>query len=200
MPPQRSMQGRDRLQQYLLCGEHMCGKISNNACRRCMKGVRDMQVLYEICPKVACTSTDCTPIRVPLAHCTGSQFECNYHSTCRQCAFDECFLLAECLGQLLVQAQCFNLIKDGTETDRDCGGSCAAKCPLGTSCTINADCVSGGFCVNRLCVVCWLSRAYFKFTLHMPKCHVQGLAWKHARGKSSAKACRPIAGKGDESK
>ena len=46
---------------------------------------------------------------------------------------------------------CTDSLKNGTETDVDCGGSCPA-CALGLKCAGSADCVSGncgtGVCVN----------------------------------------------------
>jgi hypothetical protein len=41
-------------------------------------------------------------------------------------------------------------VKDGNETDLDCGGSCDAKCNDYKSCTGNADCLSG-LCQNFQC-------------------------------------------------
>jgi len=45
---------------------------------------------------------------------------------------------------------CTNLIKDGSETDVDCGGSCSTKCSLDKSCTSNSDC-SSNYCYGGKC-------------------------------------------------
>jgi hypothetical protein len=44
---------------------------------------------------------------------------------------------------------CHDRARDGTETDLDCGGSCA-KCAAGASCSVPADCQTGG-CDNGHC-------------------------------------------------
>jgi hypothetical protein len=46
---------------------------------------------------------------------------------------------------------CINLVKDGDETDVDCGGSCIAKCSNGKACVGNSDCNSR-ICINNICV------------------------------------------------
>lgn len=49
-----------------------------------------------------------------------------------------------------VCGSCVDGIKNGQETDVDCGGICSTKCGIGKICSINADCSSGnctaGFC------------------------------------------------------
>ena len=46
-------------------------------------------------------------------------------------------------------ASCFDGIKNGTETDVDCGGNCT-KCPNGQTCTSNPHC-QGGLCSAGIC-------------------------------------------------
>src|SRR6266542_6116692 len=50
-------------------------------------------------------------------------------------------------------ASCSDGVKNGSETDVDCGGPCAKKCDLGKTCTANADCMSG-LCPQTTCVEC----------------------------------------------
>ena len=45
---------------------------------------------------------------------------------------------------------CYDRIKNGPETDVDCGGSCLAKCADGKMCGISSDC-SSGVCTNNQC-------------------------------------------------
>lgn len=65
-------------------------------------------------------------------------------------AVDEC--PADVVGAGHVNATgctlCTDGIKNGPETDLDCGGPCA-DCPVGRSCTANADCVSNGCNAGR---------------------------------------------------
>jgi hypothetical protein len=41
-------------------------------------------------------------------------------------------------------------VKDGTETDKDCGGACSTKCGVGRGCAQGTDCVTGS-CVANVC-------------------------------------------------
>ena len=45
---------------------------------------------------------------------------------------------------------CTDGVRNGTETDIDCGGSCAADCANGRLCSVNADCQSNN-CVSGTC-------------------------------------------------
>lgn len=50
---------------------------------------------------------------------------------------------------------CMTKIKDGTETDVDCGGDNAcARCELTKACVTASDCASGAQCSNGLCALC----------------------------------------------
>lgn len=46
---------------------------------------------------------------------------------------------------------CFNGVRDGTETDLDCGGTCEPRCAGNRLCTVNADCQSGVCAANGRC-------------------------------------------------
>ncbi len=46
---------------------------------------------------------------------------------------------------------CVDGIKNGAETDVDCGGNVCSACNLGRTCSINTDCVSGLTCFNGVC-------------------------------------------------
>ncbi|MBK6532720.1 MAG: hypothetical protein IPF99_24935 [Deltaproteobacteria bacterium] len=45
-------------------------------------------------------------------------------------------------------ARCDDRVRNGTETDVDCGGSCA-RCALCQSCTVGSDCASGTWAHGR---------------------------------------------------
>ena len=47
-----------------------------------------------------------------------------------------------CTGGACQPARCDDRVRNGTETDVDCGGSCA-RCALCQSCTVGSDCASG---------------------------------------------------------
>ena len=48
---------------------------------------------------------------------------------------------------------CDDLMRNGTETGVDCGGSCETKCPLGEGCSATADCAEG-VCDGTVCSSC----------------------------------------------
>jgi hypothetical protein len=60
---------------------------------------------------------------------------------------------ATCTGMLCVAAPptCTDMIQNGTESDVDCGGSCATKCALTKKCVTGADCLSAT-CTGLVCV------------------------------------------------
>ena len=45
---------------------------------------------------------------------------------------------------------CTDGIKNGTETDVDCGGSCAPRCAVNKGCSVGADCVTAT-CIQKIC-------------------------------------------------
>lgn len=47
---------------------------------------------------------------------------------------------------------CYDGVKDGGETDVDCGGECENGCTLLKSCQEESDCVDGLFCTKKTCV------------------------------------------------
>ena len=50
----------------------------------------------------------------------------------------------------IVTPTCFDGIKNGAESDVDCGGSCVSKCNNGQSCNVHQDCGVGN-CVGNVC-------------------------------------------------
>jgi hypothetical protein len=65
---------------------------------------------------------------------------------------------AHCASGTCALASCSDGVLNGNETDKDCGGSCAADCAVGLSCAGNADCLlpdsghcSGGKCIAASC-------------------------------------------------
>jgi hypothetical protein len=78
---------------------------------------------------------------------------------CPKCAQDKmCSVDTDCVSGFCKvpvhrcrQPGCFDAIKDGDESDVDCGGSCAAKCASGHTCLVSADCASAT-CVGQVCL------------------------------------------------
>ncbi len=57
-----------------------------------------------------------------------------------------------CIENTCRDATCSDGVKNGAETDVDCGGPCAS-CALGDACALATDCASS-FCVDGACVEC----------------------------------------------
>lgn len=83
-----------------------------------------------------CSGGNCVPKVGVGAACTGNNV----------CASGVC-QFGFCQG-----ASCTDLIKNGTETDVDCGGGTCATCVNGKTCGANADCQSG-LCQGGVCTV-----------------------------------------------
>ena len=60
-----------------------------------------------------------------------------------------CMGMAGCIFYL--HPQCDDGLRNGHETDVDCGGTCPLRCALGRGCDTAADCKSGN-CVSGMCV------------------------------------------------
>ncbi len=53
-----------------------------------------------------------------------------------------------------VCSSCSDGLKNASETDVDCGGTCVAKCGMGKTCSAGADCTSGQ-CISGVCSALW---------------------------------------------
>ena len=87
------------------------------------------------------TDTDCGG---PCPDC-GTDKDCNTSSDCAS---------GVCTGgaQKTCKAPtCTDTVRNGAETDTDCGGATCPKCPVGDTCVMGTDCTSG-FCVGLVCV------------------------------------------------
>jgi hypothetical protein len=50
--------------------------------------------------------------------------------------------------------QCTDGVKDGNETDVDCGGGSCPPCATGKKCAVNNDCISTDQCQAGVCIAC----------------------------------------------
>lgn len=55
-------------------------------------------------------------------------------------------------GQCVTIPSCSDNLKNGTETDTDCGGVCSNKCAVGNACSVDADCTTG-ICTANVCTL-----------------------------------------------
>ena len=86
------------------------------------------------------------------AVCLTSCVRCSTSKTCT--ANSDCSSNL-CSNGLCTTATCSDGVKNGTETDVDCGGSCSTKCGTGKVCSVSTDCQSlnclGGICQVATC-------------------------------------------------
>jgi hypothetical protein len=61
------------------------------------------------------------------------------------CLIDMC-LAGHCYG-----TQCEDQVRDGDETDVDCGGGMCPRCPVGRMCKGASDCITD-FCLGGMCL------------------------------------------------
>lgn len=101
------------------------------------------------------------------ARCKGGKCTCNAGlkdcgQDCRECCTDGDCRSRNCRGGRCrpvptppppPPASCADGIKNGTESDVDCGGPCFRKCSIGKACAGDGDCASG-HCCGGVCRAC----------------------------------------------
>jgi hypothetical protein len=119
------------------CGTHSDGCGGTINCGICSSG---SCVNGQCCAPDTCAS---------LGYNCGSYSDgCGGTLDCGTCATGDTCTLGVC--------GCTNGVKNGTETDVDCGGVCLTKCAQGAICITNNDCSTGscadGVCCNTACL------------------------------------------------
>ena len=116
-----------------------------------------------------CTADTCvagvnvsTPLTAGTACATSGGAVCGSGSKAGMCV--ACISNAQCaasgrvcdtVNDVCVAPTCTDLMKDGSETDIDCGGSTCSACGNGMMCSIGGDCTSG-YCAGTTCAACTL--------------------------------------------
>ncbi len=79
---------------------------------------------------------------------------CDGAGACVECLDDgDCGVAApKCVSHACVPASCDDGVKNGTETDVDCGGACGPTCLPSDACLAAADCAEG-VCTNNVCAM-----------------------------------------------
>lgn len=105
------------------------------------------------CAVATCTQGECGVADAPLGTpCDGGV--CDDAGACNDCNVDgDCVAPQICTDNTCVNPppSCIDNLKNGSETDIDCGGSCP-KCPDGDACLIDSDCQSNA-CDDNTCGV-----------------------------------------------
>ena len=131
-------------------------------CRKC--GVGQSCRANADCDQDRCVGTKCLaaePSTCKDSTKDGDETDVDCGGSCaKKCGNGQsCKVNADCDHDRCVGTQCndglpgtcTDSIKDGDETDVDCGGSCTKKCFNGQSCKVNADC-DHDRCVGTVCI------------------------------------------------
>ena len=106
-----------------------------------------------------CTADTCvagvptfTPLAAGAACAMGGGKKCTATSTCVACvASGDCVsLVCDPTTNTCSPAGCGDAVKNGAETDLNCGGAACPPCVTGKMCLVGADCV-GGTCAGSIC-------------------------------------------------
>lgn len=106
------------------------------------------------CEFATCENGQCKSNNTPAGDEDGNDCDngdiCDGAGNCVECLDD-----SACTGtRICINNQCTTScntgVKDGTETDVDCGGLCMANCAVGKMCKSNGDCTSN-LCTNNVC-------------------------------------------------
>ncbi|MDI3292124.1 Ig-like domain-containing protein, partial [Polyangium sp. 15x6] len=104
-----------------------------------------------------CTSDLCDagiPLHPPLPADTACNVNdgklCDGNGACVECNSGPQCPSGVCMGHVCQPASCDDGVKNGTETDVDCGGGTCLPCASGQACTTAADCQTGA-CIGGLC-------------------------------------------------
>lgn len=138
----------------LVCAEGICEETCPEGEFDCAGTCRPEGVGFEICgDEDQCVDTSDHPDHCGECEksCDGSEPVCD-GGECVECSEDGQCESEVCEGGECQEPSCEDGVKNGEETDVDCGGPECAGCELGQSCEENADCeseaCSGGECVE----------------------------------------------------
>ena len=85
-----------------------------------------------------------------LANCAGACLDVSLDAAnCGACNH-ACSSLQSCIAGSCVDPTCSDGLKNGAETDVDCGGGTCSACANGNQCLIGTDCLSGS-CIGNVC-------------------------------------------------
>jgi hypothetical protein len=132
-----------------VCPETGKGVCHNNACVECISGM--VPCSSELaCVAGRCVNPDCVNAQWDQAlgetakDCGGPCGPCDDGSACKVNA--DC-LNGVCKSSLCQPPTCSDGVRNGSETDTDCGGPASCpRCPTAQGCKVGSDCESG---------VCW---------------------------------------------
>jgi len=104
-----------------------------------------------------CTTDSCSmgnPVYTPVAEstaCTQGGKVCNSAGVCVECVKGSDCMSGVCDPTFVCAPPgCTDGVKNGDESDVDCGGTTCSPCPSGKACSVATDC-KGGICTGQVC-------------------------------------------------
>jgi alpha-tubulin suppressor-like RCC1 family protein len=103
-----------------------------------------------------CTTDTCdqaSPVHTPVAEgtsCANGVMYCSLAGACVECVSGATCPAGVCQNNACQMAACGDTVKNGSETDVDCGGTDCGKCADMLACAVAGDCVSG-VCTGNTC-------------------------------------------------
>ena len=126
---------------HVLCGSRCCPK--GYSCHT-HKGKKTCTCAS---PKRVCNGT-CLDVRSDPKHCGSCGKRCK---SGEHCVSGRCKAIKSSTGQQTQTPTCSDGVRNGNETDVDCGGPNCPACTNGKNCLAPSDCISG-VCSNGVCV------------------------------------------------
>ncbi|MDB4935038.1 MAG: hypothetical protein JWP87_2010 [Labilithrix sp.] len=137
----------------------------------CVSGVCDAATLT--CTAPACNDNVFNGTETDV-DCGGSCAPANKCADAKGCAAGTDCTSGVCspIAQICVAPLCGDGVKNGDETDVDCGGACATKCAVAQSCAANGDCATGacdvGLTNKCLAIACGTADEHLNATVICP--------------------------------
>ncbi len=137
---------QDALETDVDCGGPICNACDNQ--KTCLSGTDCMS---STCVNGLCVEADCLSDMDPLKTDTTNGVDCG-GPNCAFCApGQKCDVGSDCasgqcgtttMSGVCATGTCTDGIKDGAETDVDCGGIRCAPCAIGQGCLVDSDCTN----------------------------------------------------------
>jgi hypothetical protein len=134
------------------CGGPSCNKCGAN--QACVLNT-DCSSAAPICQAGKCSRAQCTngtkdgdESDLDCGGSCSSIRQCDLNKICRMNS--DCAGALGCIGGVCKAPSCSDGVKNGLESDVDCGGTCQNKCVVGKRCATNLSCQSN-VCNNAIC-------------------------------------------------
>lgn len=137
------------------CQEEQCNGLGAT---KIVSSPADVTSDGKSCTADTCVGTTSMYSNLPTgtACAEGTGKVCDGAGECVECLSGADCSSFVCVDQACLPPTCMDNVKNGTETDKDCGGSSCSGCANGKNCNVDTDCTStvcnsNGKCVASIC-------------------------------------------------